>query len=80
MLQCFRSAGGRLKTDQALRNQRFLFISSQLLREKFARKTVGDEGIGSRHFPPHERETLVAELEESQQQVIMTDGDVERAE
>ncbi|XP_076813133.1 coiled-coil domain-containing protein 149-like [Clavelina lepadiformis] len=40
----------------------------KLLREKFARQTVGDEGVGARHFPLHEREKLVCQLEESQQE------------
>uniref|UniRef100_H2YNP2 Uncharacterized protein n=1 Tax=Ciona savignyi TaxID=51511 RepID=H2YNP2_CIOSA len=40
----------------------------KLLREKFARHRVGDEGIGARHFPVHEREKLVCELEQAQQQ------------
>ncbi|XP_078488148.1 coiled-coil domain-containing protein 149 isoform X2 [Ciona intestinalis] len=40
----------------------------KLLREKFARQRIGDEGIGARHFPLHEREKLVSELEQAQQQ------------
>nr|CAB3228198.1 coiled-coil domain-containing protein 149 [Phallusia mammillata] len=54
----------------------------KLLREKFARHTVGDGGIGARHFPLHEREKLVTELEESQQECdhwkkeFLTQGDV----
>ena len=49
--------------------QRSILYFWQLLREKFARKTVGDEGIGARYFPMHEREKLVTQLEDAQQQV-----------
>nr|XP_039262962.1 coiled-coil domain-containing protein 149-B-like [Styela clava] len=40
----------------------------KLLRERFARQRIGDEGIGPRHFPAHEREELVVQLESEKQQ------------
>lgn len=39
----------------------------KLLRERFARQRIGDEGIGPRHFPAHEREELVIQLEDAKQ-------------
>ena len=43
----------------------------QLLREQIARQRVGttDEGMNTRHFPAHEREDLVKQLEASREQV-----------
>ena len=49
-------------------------IIPQLLREQIARQRVGtaDEGMNMRHFPAHERETLVQELESAGEQVSIT--------
>ena len=46
-------------------------FSSQLLREQIARQRVGttDEGMNTRHFPAHEREDLVRQLETSREEV-----------
>ena len=43
----------------------------QLLREQIARQRVGttDEGLSPRHFPAHEREDLVRQLEAAEAQV-----------
>ena len=43
----------------------------QLLREQIARNRVGatDEGMNTRHFPAHERQDLVKQLETSREQV-----------
>ena len=43
----------------------------QLLREQIARQRVGttDEGMTTRHFPAHEREKLVKQLEAAHEQV-----------
>jgi len=40
-----------------------------MLRESLARMRVGDEGVGNRHFPKHEREDLVKQLEEARERV-----------
>ena len=46
-------------------------LSNQLLREQIARQRVGttDEGMNTRHFPAHEREDLVKQLESSREEV-----------
>ena len=41
----------------------------QLLRENIARQRVGDDDFGARHFPAHEREELVKQLEDAKVQV-----------
>ena len=43
----------------------------QLLREQIARSRVGttDEGLNTRHFPAHEREDLVKQLETRREEV-----------
>lgn len=48
-----------------------LDITFQLLREQIARQRVGtsDEGINIRHFPAHQREDLVKQLEASREEV-----------
>lgn len=55
-----------------------LFLCLQLLREQIARQRVGttDEGINTRHFPAHERESLVKQLEDFRVQVNY--GDINR--
>ena len=47
------------------------YFYSQLLREQIARQRVGttDEGMNTRHFPAHEREDLVRQLETSREEV-----------
>ncbi len=49
-------------------------IFFQLLREQIARQRVGttDEGMNTRHFPAHEREDLVKQLEASTEQVTFS--------
>ncbi|XP_070540561.1 coiled-coil domain-containing protein 149-B-like [Ptychodera flava] len=42
----------------------------KLLRENIARQRVGDEGIGGRNFPAHERAELVKQIEELRQQAV----------
>ena len=43
----------------------------QLLREHIARQRIGstDEGIATRHFPAHEREDLIKQLETNMEKV-----------
>lgn len=46
-----------------------LFIT-QLLRMTIAKQRLGDEEVGARHFPAHEREDLVQQLEKAREEVI----------
>ncbi|KAJ8026370.1 hypothetical protein HOLleu_34192 [Holothuria leucospilota] len=48
----------------------------KILRENIARHRVGDEGVGTRHFPAHERESLVAQLEAAREQVENLERDM----
>lgn len=41
------------------------YIFSQLLRMTITRQRLGDEEVGARHFPAHEREDLVQQLEKA---------------
>lgn len=41
----------------------------QLLRMTIAKQRLGDEEVGARHFPAHEREDLVKQLERAREQV-----------
>lgn len=41
----------------------------QLLRMTITRQRLGDEEVGARHFPAHEREDLVCQLERAGLQV-----------
>lgn len=41
----------------------------QLLRMTIAKQRLGDEEVGTRHFPAHEREDLVQQLERAREQV-----------
>lgn len=43
----------------------------QLLRMTITRQRLGDEEVGARHFPAHEREDLVRQLERAGLQVDM---------
>lgn len=47
----------------------FLCVISQLLRMTITRQRLGDEEVGARHFPAHEREDLVLQLERAGLQV-----------
>ena len=42
---------------------------SQLLRMTITKQRLGDEEVGARHFPAHEREDLVKQLERAGEQV-----------
>ncbi|XP_006822503.1 coiled-coil domain-containing protein 149-B-like, partial [Saccoglossus kowalevskii] len=48
----------------------------KLLRESIARQRVGDEGVGARHFPAHEREELVKQIEELREQATILERDL----
>lgn len=43
--------------------------SQQLLRMTITKQRLGDEEVGTRHFPAHEREDLVKQLERAGEQV-----------
>ena len=47
----------------------FFFTPWQLLRMTITRQRLGDEEVGVRHFPAHEREGLVRQLERAGLQV-----------
>ncbi|CAH1258328.1 CCDC149 [Branchiostoma lanceolatum] len=49
----------------------------KMLRESLARMRVGDEGVGNRHFPKHEREDLVKQLEEARERTEVLERDVQ---
>ncbi|XP_014664106.1 PREDICTED: coiled-coil domain-containing protein 149-like isoform X2 [Priapulus caudatus] len=51
----------------------------KLLREQIARHRVGtvDEGVNTRHFPAHEREDLVSQLEASREQYCLLERDLQ---
>lgn len=44
-------------------------IQPQLLRMTITKQRLGDEEVGTRHFPAHEREDLVKQLERAREQV-----------
>lgn len=44
-------------------------IQLQLLRMTITKQRLGDEEVGTRHFPAHEREDLVKQLERAGEQV-----------
>lgn len=46
-----------------------LVVCWQLLRMTITRQRLGDEEVGARHFPAHEREDLVRQLERAGLQV-----------
>ncbi|XP_076111364.1 coiled-coil domain-containing protein 149-like isoform X2 [Mytilus galloprovincialis] len=52
----------------------------KLLREQIARQRVGtsDEGINIRHFPAHEREDLVKQLEASREEINQLERDLQQ--
>uniref|UniRef100_A0A7N6AKP4 Coiled-coil domain containing 149 n=1 Tax=Anabas testudineus TaxID=64144 RepID=A0A7N6AKP4_ANATE len=44
------------------------FLLTQLLRMTITKQRLGDEEVGARHFPAHEREDLVKQLERAREQ------------
>ncbi|KAH9499153.1 hypothetical protein Btru_004265 [Bulinus truncatus] len=52
----------------------------KLLREQIARSRVGttDEGLNTRHFPAHEREELVRQLEASREEFVQLQRDLQQ--
>ncbi|XP_059165408.1 uncharacterized protein LOC131947985 [Physella acuta] len=52
----------------------------KLLREQIARSRVGttDEGLNTRHFPAHEREDLVSQLEASREEYVQLERDLQQ--
>ncbi|KAL4641538.1 coiled-coil domain-containing protein 149-like [Arapaima gigas] len=59
---------GRLLTEEVKELQQRLAEAqgdNKLLRMTIARQRLGDEEVGARHFPPHEREDLVRQLEKA---------------
>lgn len=62
----------RAVVDGALRERRWAerCLCPQLLRMTITRQRLGDEEVGARHFPAHEREDLVRQLERAGLQVV----------
>lgn len=63
-----------IKSDNQPRARAFVLdgrtrFSLQLLRMTITRQRLGDEEVGARHFPAHEREDLVCQLETASLQV-----------
>ncbi|XP_072109051.1 coiled-coil domain-containing protein 149-like isoform X1 [Mobula birostris] len=52
---------------------------NKLLRMTIAKQRLGDEEVGSRHFPAHEREDLVQQLEKTHEQIERLDHDYQAA-
>ncbi|XP_051866307.1 coiled-coil domain-containing protein 149-like isoform X2 [Pristis pectinata] len=52
---------------------------NKLLRMTIAKQRLGDEEVGSRHFPAHEREDLVQQLEKTREQIERLDHDYQAA-
>ncbi|CAG5133973.1 unnamed protein product, partial [Candidula unifasciata] len=52
----------------------------KLLREQIVRSRVGttDEGMNTRHFPAHEREHLVKQLEVSREEFVQLERDLQQ--
>ncbi|PIK53714.1 putative coiled-coil domain-containing protein [Apostichopus japonicus] len=68
------------KAEDEIKELRLKLTESEgdmkILRENIARQRVGDEGVGMRHFPAHERETLVAQLEAAREQAENLERDM----
>ncbi|XP_041051809.1 coiled-coil domain-containing protein 149-A isoform X2 [Carcharodon carcharias] len=52
---------------------------NKLLRMTIAKQRLGDEEVGARHFPAHEREDLVQQLEKTREQIERLDHDYQAA-
>uniref|UniRef100_V9KKV4 Coiled-coil domain-containing protein 149-like protein n=1 Tax=Callorhinchus milii TaxID=7868 RepID=V9KKV4_CALMI len=52
---------------------------NKLLRMTIAKQRLGDEEVGARHFPPHEREDLVQQLEKAREQIEHLEHDYQAA-
>ncbi|XP_067857685.1 coiled-coil domain-containing protein 149-A [Heptranchias perlo] len=52
---------------------------NKLLRMTIAKQRLGDEEVGARHFPAHEREDLVQQLEKTREQIEHLDHDYQAA-
>uniref|UniRef100_UPI00398E5531 coiled-coil domain-containing protein 149-A isoform X2 n=1 Tax=Pristiophorus japonicus TaxID=55135 RepID=UPI00398E5531 len=52
---------------------------NKLLRMTIAKQRLGDEEVGARHFPAHEREDLVQQLEKTREQIERLDHDHQAA-
>lgn len=53
----------------SLRHHCWVFLCAQLLRMTITKQRLGDKEVGARHFPAHEREDLVKQLERAREQV-----------
>ncbi|XP_023688112.2 coiled-coil domain-containing protein 149-A isoform X2 [Paramormyrops kingsleyae] len=67
LLRGSRERNNQLSQEVEELNQRLLEArgDNKLLRMTIARQRLGDEEVGARYFPPHEREDLVRQLEEA---------------
>ncbi|MBN3299977.1 C149B protein, partial [Amia calva] len=70
LLRDSRERGKQLAEEIKELNQRLAEAQgdNKLLRMTIARQRLGDEEVGARHFPAHEREDLVQQLEKSREQ------------
>lgn len=59
----------RLNKAENCKIQNDVSLSQQLLRMTITKQRLGDEEVGTRHFPAHEREDLVRQLERAGEQV-----------
>lgn len=71
-LTCEQIAKEQIKhTQKKKKDGQFgVFLLLQLLRMTITKQRLGDEEVGARHFPAHEREDLVQELERAREQVM----------
>ncbi|XP_062376612.1 coiled-coil domain-containing protein 149-B-like isoform X2 [Sardina pilchardus] len=70
LLRDSRERSGRLSEEVKELQQRLAEVQgdNKLLRMTIAKQRLGDEEVGARHFPAHEREDLVQQLEKAREQ------------
>ncbi|XP_056891443.1 coiled-coil domain-containing protein 149-like isoform X6 [Takifugu flavidus] len=70
LLRDSRDRSGQLSEEVKELKQRLLEVQgdNKLLRMTITKQRVGDEEVGARHFPAHEREDLVRQLERAREQ------------
>ncbi|KAG5286411.1 hypothetical protein AALO_G00014540 [Alosa alosa] len=70
LLRDSRERSGKLSEEVKELQQRLAEVQgdNKLLRMTIAKQRLGDEEVGARHFPAHEREDLVQQLEKAREQ------------
>ncbi|XP_063049064.1 coiled-coil domain-containing protein 149-B [Engraulis encrasicolus] len=70
LLRDSRDKSGKLAEEVKELQQRLAEVQgdNKLLRMTIAKQRLGDEEVGARHFPAHEREDLVQQLEKAREQ------------